>query len=483
MKNTLLSTIITLSFILSQAGAQAQIRPGQVWNDTKGEAINAHGSCVVENDGTYYWFGECRKGSVTQGISCYKSTDLYHWENLGLALPMQGTKAPGDNDIAPGRLFERPKVIYNKKTGKWVMWIHWENGKGYGEARVCVATADKVSGPYTFYKTFRPNTHESRDQTLFLDNDGKAYHICSTDMNTNTNIALLRPDFLEPTKTETKILLGEKCEAASLFRVGNRYFGLFSGCTGWTPNPGRYAYADNILGEWHYDGANFAVDAGRNRTYQSQSAYVFKVGGDEKKLVYIGDRWNSGNVGASLQVWLPISMRSGYPAVRWYEQWDLTVFDKMYRYKRAAEIKDGNVYALLEKRSDRLMSKPQNKGLTLENDDDALNLSLNIIKVSDGIYKIKDTKTGKYLCSVFGTLRFAASADEESALRWKFTPQPDGYYTIENMKDKKFLSVSGAGTEAGTGVYLTAKSKTIPQDFAVYFDSDKYNYKEAAIFQ
>lgn len=36
------------------------------------------------------------------------------------------------NDISQGRLFERPKVIYNPQTKKWVMWSHWESGDGYG---------------------------------------------------------------------------------------------------------------------------------------------------------------------------------------------------------------------------------------------------------------------------------------------------------------------------------------------------------------
>ena len=38
------------------------------------------------------------------------------------------------------------------------MWSHWEKSSSdYGAARVCVAVSDSVTGPYTFYKTFRPN--------------------------------------------------------------------------------------------------------------------------------------------------------------------------------------------------------------------------------------------------------------------------------------------------------------------------------------
>ena len=100
------------------------------------------------------------------GVSCYQSKDLYNWKRLGLSLKTKGEPKEDMNDISHGRLFERPKVIYNPKAKKWVMWTHWESGDGYGAARVCVATSDKIEGPYILYKTFRPNKNESRDQTL-----------------------------------------------------------------------------------------------------------------------------------------------------------------------------------------------------------------------------------------------------------------------------------------------------------------------------
>ena len=423
-----------------------QISPGVLWNDIDGEQINAHGGCVVYEKGTYYWFGEDRTGFKSNGVSCYQSKDLYNWKRLGLSMKTTGEAREDMNDISQGRLFERPKVIYNPQTKKWVMWSHWESGDGYGAARVCVATSDKIMGPYVLYKTFRPNKNESRDQTLFVDTDGKAYHFCSTDMNTNMNIALLRDDYLEPTPTETKILKGLKYEAPAIFKVGDMYLGLFSGCTGWEPNPGR-----------------------------------FKVEGKEKAYIYMGDRWNSKDVGKSHHVWLPISMRSGYPVVKWYDQWDLTVFNSMYRYKRAAEIIPGNIYSLLEKTSDRLVSKPAN-GFSIADDDDDINLSLEFIKTNiPNVYKIKDTKTGKFLESLFGTLRLNPEKKDDAQC-WVFNLQEDGYYQIQNLKDKKYVTVSGSNTFAGSNLYLTELSKKLMQDFAVYFDSNKYKYKEADIF-
>lgn len=469
--------VFSFNTIFSQ---NIQISPGVLWNDVNGEQINAHGGCVVFTKGYYYWFGEDRTGSVSNGVSCYQSKDLYNWKRLGLSLKTKGEAKEDMNDISQGRLFERPKVIYNPKTNKWVMWSHWETGSGYGAARVCVATSDKIEGPYNLHKTFRPNGNESRDQTLFVDTDGKAYHFCSTDMNTNMNISLLRDDYLEPTPTETKILKGLKYEAPAIFKVDDMYYGLFSGCTGWAPNPGRTAYTYNILGEWK-TGGNFAVDKLKQVTYNSQSCYVFKIEGKEKAYVYMGDRWNSKNVESSHNVWLPISMRSGYPVVKWYDKWDLSVFDKMYRYKRALNIVSGNVYSLLEKHSDRLVSKPVN-GFTITDDDDAINLSLEFIKTdSPNVYKLKDIKTGKFLESVFGSLRLNPEKKDD-VQSWRFNLQEDGYYQIQNVKDQKYISVSGSNTFNGTNLYLTEQSSKLMQDFAVYFDSNKYKYKEADIF-
>lgn len=71
---------------------------------------------------------------------------------------------------------------------------------------------------------------------------------------------------------------------------------------------------------------------------------------------------------------------------------------------------------------------------------------------------------------------------QNDAQCWIFNLLEDGYYQIQNAKDKKYITVSGSNTFDGTSLYLTEYSKKLMQDFAVYFDSDKYQYKEADIF-
>lgn len=468
------------------------IKPGETWKDTDGSAINAHGGCVVYTNGYYYWFGEQRKSNKSDGISCYRSADLYTWKKMNRAVVPTGTMTDADTDIASGRTLERPKVIYNEQTSKWVMWIHWENGSDYGQAKVAVCTADKVEGPYSLVSVFRPNNCDSRDQTLFADTDGNAYHVYSTNMNNNTNCERLSSDYLTPLADYVVQLKGRKYEAASLFKVGDIYYGLFSGCTGWTANPGRYMWTYDLMEEmWNAPadfkasdkttGVNFCVDAGKDNTYQSQSNYVFPVPGKDKCFIYMGDRWNSSNVQSSKHVWLPLSVRSGYPSVRWYDSWNLSVFDKMYRYKRLSQPIDGAEVCLLEKYSNRLVAKP-GSALTLEDDEQA-NLALVLHATEDPwTWKIEQKETGKYLESVYGTTRWQAAVNRPSQ-EWKLVLEEDGYYRIQNANDGVCLSVSGNGTEAGTTVYLGEVSANVHQSFSLYFDSNTHSdYQEADMF-
>jgi hypothetical protein len=132
--------------------------PGKIWPDNQGVHINAHGGGILFHEGTYYWFGEHKiegdAGNTAQvGVHVYASNDLYNWRDEGIALKVSENP---ENDITKGSIIERPKVIYNAKTKKFVMWFHLElKGKKYSAARSGVAVAEKVTGPYTFLNSFR----------------------------------------------------------------------------------------------------------------------------------------------------------------------------------------------------------------------------------------------------------------------------------------------------------------------------------------
>ena len=134
--------------------------PGKVWLDDQGVPINAHGGGILYYGNTYYWFGEHKiageAGNRAEvGVQVYSSRDLYHWKNEGIALKVSNDP---QSEIARGRILERPKVIYNRLTKKFVMWFHLElKGEGYQAARSGVAVAERPAGPYSFLHSLRPD--------------------------------------------------------------------------------------------------------------------------------------------------------------------------------------------------------------------------------------------------------------------------------------------------------------------------------------
>ena len=147
------STLITaLWLILAAAGcSRPEFRPGAVWTDTDGAVINAHGGGILYDEGRYYWFGEHKTageaGNLAQvGVHCYSSENLYDWRDEGIALAVapEGSGSP----IEKGCILERPKVIRNARTGKYVMWFHLEpKGAGYTGALSGVAVPTPSCGP------------------------------------------------------------------------------------------------------------------------------------------------------------------------------------------------------------------------------------------------------------------------------------------------------------------------------------------------
>ena len=463
-------------------------RPGQIWNDTSGKAINVHAGYIVYEDGYYYWIGDSRTGNECNGVGCYRSKDLYNWTNRGLIIPLSGKISEDNWDLAKGRNLYRPKILYNELTKKWIIWAVWENME-VSITKSCRLVSDHMEGDYDLYDISCVNGILSRDYTLFKDDtDGRVYFIGAVNTNADILGVQLNDDYLDGTSNASIILDGVKYEAPAIFKMYDMYFGLFSGCTYWKPNRSRWAYSYNMLEGWSYErvftdvtgsGIEFCVDDVKGTTYDSQSAFVFKVGGDDQKLVYVGDRWDENNLESSKQVWLPISMRSGYPTIHWYDEWDLSIFDNMYRFKRTKFIEDKRQYFLLDRNSNRFVSRSKSSFL-LENDGNT-NLCFTFYATDDPyVYKLKDNKTGQYVESVFGTLRLSEENDKTTQL-WTFLLQEDGTYKIKNNVGEYYLAISGSSTFVGSTIYLGREKDA--RCFGVYFDSKIYpEDEEAALF-
>ncbi len=364
-----------LLLVVCKQQVEVVFSPGEVMPDTDGVPVNAHGAGFLIYNDTYYMFGE-HKGSgnagyvANDGVRCYSSKNLKDWKDEGIALAVVDDES---SDIAKGCILERPKVIYNEKTGKFVMWFHLElKGQGYVAARTALAVADKVTGPYTFVKSLRPcagvwplNFSEeqknaeydyamdrwtdegtvavvngmyvkrdfeggqmSRDMTLWVDDDGKAYHIAASEENGTLHICELTDDYMDFTGKYVRVFPDANNEAPAIFKYNDKYYMISSGCTGWNPNAARLSVADSIMGEWKYLGNPCRGEKRQiNTTFYSQSTYIIPVIGKENAFIYWGDRWKSSNLIDSRYIMLPILFEDGQPVLRWYDEWTMDVFE------------------------------------------------------------------------------------------------------------------------------------------------------------
>lgn len=291
------------------------------WKDTEGKFIQAHGAGVMFHEGLYYMYGQNMDGPTKPGgcgarvdvigVACYSSPDLVRWKNLGLVLKAQPETT--SHDLHPSHILERPKVVFNQKTGKFVMWMHIDSWD-YSAARAGVAVSDSPTGPFHYLASMRPNGLESRDMTLFKDDDETVYLIHSTDGNKTTAISELTDDYLMPTGRVKKVFTDRSMEAATLFKHEGKYYFIASGCTGWWPNAARSAVADSIWGPWKELG-NPAMGSNCESTFSSQGTFVLPVRGGKDGFIFMADRWNLKDLGNSGYLWLPIRFEGEKPVI------------------------------------------------------------------------------------------------------------------------------------------------------------------------
>jgi hypothetical protein len=346
---------------LAGAGS-AQFAPDNDWRDTDGSPIDAHGGCILFHEGVYYWYGEEKTGRTflpdcnkswggtrvdMAGVSCYSSTNLRDWKNEGLALPAI-PDSPGD--LNPGNVLERPKVIYNRQSKQFVMWMHIDSAD-YHEARLGVAVSENPAGPYKYRGSTRPdagiwpinvtdadktpgegnylardfkNGQMARDMTAFVDDDGKAYIFYASEENSTMHVSLLTDDYLKTTGKYSRILIGRSREAPAVFKHNGKYYLITSGSTAWDPNAAQSAVADSIFGPWTELG-NPCIGPHADKTFSGQSAFVLPVSGNNS-LIFIADRWNKWDLSNSSYLWLPLEFDGdARPRVAWRDNWSLSV--------------------------------------------------------------------------------------------------------------------------------------------------------------
>jgi beta-xylosidase len=252
------------------------------------------------------------------------------------------------------------------------MWFHLElKGQGYKAAKTGVAVSDKVTGPFVFIKAVNPNANQwpqnldesfktmvfsdtlkswsdewklavkngmfvqrdfekgqmARDMTLYVDDDGKAYHIHASEENLTLHISELNDAYTDFTGKYIQVFPTGHNEAPSIFKYKGKYFMITSGCTGWAPNAARLLVSDSVMGNWEYL-ENPCIGEDADLTFHSQSTYILPVEGKKDAFIFMADRWVPKNAIDGRYIWLPIQFNgNGIPYLEWMDEWNLDFFD------------------------------------------------------------------------------------------------------------------------------------------------------------
>ncbi|TCL83112.1 MULTISPECIES: family 43 glycosylhydrolase [unclassified Rathayibacter] len=352
--------------------------PGQVWLDTKGERIQAHGGSIHYEDGVYYWYGENKERTVPGsgiwhwGMRAYSSTDLYNWEDRGLIVPpvLDDPESP----LHPSKGADRPHILFNEKTSKYVCWIKVMDEEAKTQSSA-VLTADAFLGPYEIVRTgLRPLGMDAGDFDLVVDPATKKAYYYFEKVHTELICAELTDDYTDVTGEHTSHFPHPgppyTREAPAHFERNGSHYLITSGTTGYFPNFSETASAPGFHGPWTVLGDTHPTDASRT-SFRSQITSVFRHPTIDDLYIALGDRWlpqlpedmpnvydsvaamtagggearagdarettpedrermgavmaagRGENTAIADYVWLPISFDGPYPVIQWHDEWRL----------------------------------------------------------------------------------------------------------------------------------------------------------------
>lgn len=288
---------------------------GIPWYDNNRNTVNAHGACLLQENGKYYLFGEYKTDSINKfiGFSCYSSPDMVNWKFERIVLSPQK-----EGLLGPNRIGERVKVMHCPSTGEYVMYMHCDDLK-YNDPYIGYATSKTIAGEYKFQGPLMYNGKPIKkwDMGTFQDTDGKGYLLIHHGINYR-----LSNDY-KSAETIVADHIPDSGESPTMFKKNGIYYLIYSNLTSWERNDNFYYTAPTVEGPWTKQG--FFCPAG-SLTWNSQSSFVFPlVRGNDTIPMYMGDRWSyPRQASAATYVWLPMQTDGTKLSIPEYrESWDV----------------------------------------------------------------------------------------------------------------------------------------------------------------
>ncbi|MCR5393993.1 MAG: family 43 glycosylhydrolase [Bacteroidales bacterium] len=339
---------LQLLLVLSTAALSTEtlaqdIQNDTFWQCTDGTPIYSQGGGIFEfidpdtQQPAYYWYGAHYKEaeayrndpSVTLernhvvGVSCYRSTDLTNWQNMGHVMTADNIR--GKQPFVGW--FGRMGVAYLEEIQKYALLSQHNNS-------VMIALADRPTGPFEVHKhidmTSTIGTPNTGDQTVFTDPDThRDYLIYSYGKGRNrgyiSEIGLL-PDSTVGLIGCHQVFKGKSREGNCMFKYKGKYYLCASNIYGWDSSLAYYLVSDSIFGPY-LPTNDMQVMAGCERDYAhiTQTGFFYTLHGTEQEtVIYCGDRWCdfAGN-GLGYNQWFPLSFDGDKPYFNSLSHWTL----------------------------------------------------------------------------------------------------------------------------------------------------------------
>ncbi len=332
------AALLSIAGLLSAAAlataAPQTIGNDRFWKDTAGNPIYSQGGGVFKFGDTWYWYGVHYAGAETYAanpskqnsdtrfvsVTCYSSKDLVNWKFEGDVLDSNTTGMSGTI------WFGRMGVAYNKTTGKYVM-LGQDSGAAAGAGEL-FATSSSPTGKFVVdhVQPTLPGVvnNMSGDQTVFVDDDGKAYLICSSSKGrAYLYVAPLRESDYLAVEQAVQIAKTPGREGNCMFKHRGRYYIASSDLHGWNASHSYLQSATSILGPY---GTEFVMgNTDKDFSHVSQTGFFFRVDGTrDTTVVFAGDRWSdfAGN-GLGYNQWMPLSFPGDAVSMNSLSEWTL----------------------------------------------------------------------------------------------------------------------------------------------------------------
>jgi hypothetical protein len=434
------------------AAGAGSILSGDQWHDQNHASVQGHGGSIVKSGSLYYWFGEDKTGedqtdAYFQNVSCSSSPDLVHWTFQNHVLTRQTS-----GDLGPKRIVERPRVIFNATSSRYVMYFH-ADAPGYSAPSVGVAVSQTVCGNYTYMGSSKPLGNDSFDENLFQDDDGTAY-LLTTDNAVGLHVERLSSDYLS-VATMTATLSTH--EGPAILKTNGTYFLFGSQLTGWATNDNQVATATSLAGPWA-SWTSFAP--GGSNTFNSQTMFVLPVVGTQATtFVFMGDRWSPAHLGDSTYVWLPLDVQGKSVSMSWYASWSIDTSTGAWT-KHSNAIVSGATYRLVNYTSAYALDAAGGASVVQSADTGGANEKWQITDTGGGSYALSNPASKMALTAVGSSQGASAAVAADTGApgqRWKLKDLGDGYYEVDNQSSGMALD-NGGSTAAGAKVIVWASS-------------------------